>query len=769
MGDFHDVEATDGVRFSWNVWPSSRLEATRIVVPLGCLYTPLKAIEGLPLLPYEPVMCKGTCPAMLNPYCRIDFKAKIWVCPFCFQRNHFPPHYNDISETNLPAELIPQYTTIEYALPRTPAGPPVFLWVVDTCLEESELQALKDSLEQVLQLLASAAPTALIGLITFGTVVQVHELGFEHCSKCYTFKGTKDPAPAQLAEQLGISAGGAGRGGRAAGQGGPADARSASARFLLPISEAEFAISNILSELRRDPWPVPSDSRPQRCTGAAASIAVSLLELAFPNTGARVMLFTGGPCTIGPGQTVGCPLAEPIRSHHDIEKETGNVKHMKKALKHYAGVAQRASKVGHVFDIFACALDQVGVAEMRAVVERTGGYTVMSESFTGNIFKQSLSQVFARDASGTALRMAFGGTVEVLTSNEFKVCGAIGNCASLGKKSNNVGETEIGLGNTNAWSVGGLDEDTTLALYFEMAAQSGGQQQQQAGGQRYLQLLTSYQHSSGQYRLRVTTLARPWAEAAQAGEMARGFDQEAAAVLMARIASHKTQTEEAFDILRWIDRMLIRLVGKFADYRKDDPASFRLSSAFSIYPQFMFHLRRSQFLQVFGNSPDETTYYRLIFARENTTNSLIMIQPTLLAYSFEGPPVPVLLDVTSIAPDRILLLDTFFHVIVYHGETISAWRKQGYHETAEHQNFRELLSAPKEDAAELLQQRFPVPMYIECDQYGSQARFLLAKLNPSVTHNSSQSGAASSDFLFTDDVSFQVFMDHLKRLAVESK
>merc|ERR1719149_242510 len=205
------------------------------------------------------------------------------------------------------------------------------------------------------------------------------------------------------------------------------------------------------------------------------------------------MLFTGGPCTIGPGQTVGCPLAEPIRSHHDIEKETGNVKHMKKALKHYAGVAQRASKVGHVFDIFACALD----------------------------------------ASGTALRMAFGGTVEVLTSNEFKVCGAIGNCASLGKKSNNVGETEIGLGNTNAWSVGGLDEDTTLALYFEMAAQSGGQQQQQAGGQRYLQLLTSYQHSSGQYRLRVTTLARPWAEAAQAGEMARGFDQEAAAVLMA--------------------------------------------------------------------------------------------------------------------------------------------------------------------------------------------------------------------------------------------
>ncbi|KAL3906708.1 MAG: hypothetical protein SGPRY_010450, partial [Prymnesium sp.] len=66
-------------------------------------------------------------------------------------------------------------------------------------------------------------------------------------------------------------------------------------------------------------------------------------------------------------------------------------------------------------------------------------------------------------------------------------------------------------------------------------------------------------------------------------------------------------------------------------------------------------------------------------------------------------------------------------------------------------------------------ERFPVPMYVECDQYGSQARFLLAKLNPSVTYNSAQSAAGQGgDFLFTDDVSLQVFMDHLKKLAVQS-
>ena len=41
-------EDRDGVRLSWNVWPSSRLEATRMVVPLGALYTPLKERADLP-------------------------------------------------------------------------------------------------------------------------------------------------------------------------------------------------------------------------------------------------------------------------------------------------------------------------------------------------------------------------------------------------------------------------------------------------------------------------------------------------------------------------------------------------------------------------------------------------------------------------------------------------------------------------------------------------------------------------------------------------
>jgi protein transport protein SEC23 len=47
------------------------------------------------------------------------------------------------------------------------------------------------------------------------------------------------------------------------------------------------------------------------------------------------------------------------------------------------------------------------------------------------------------------------------------------------------------------------------------------------------------------------------------------------------------------DVIRWLDRQLIKLVARFAEYKKEDAASFKLSREFSLFPQFMFYLRRS--------------------------------------------------------------------------------------------------------------------------------------------------------------------------------
>jgi len=57
------------------------------------------------------------CYCVYTMYCsQVDFRARVWVCPFCFNRNPFPAQYAGISEQNLPAELIPQFSTIEYTL-----------------------------------------------------------------------------------------------------------------------------------------------------------------------------------------------------------------------------------------------------------------------------------------------------------------------------------------------------------------------------------------------------------------------------------------------------------------------------------------------------------------------------------------------------------------------------------------------------------------------------------------------------------------------------
>ncbi|PRP83737.1 protein transport protein sec23 [Planoprotostelium fungivorum] len=752
--DFDAAEEQDGVRMSFNTLPPSRLESTRLVVPLGCTYTPLK--ENMPTVYYDPVVCKGTnCKTVLNPYCSIDFKSKMWVCTFCFYRNPLPPSYNDISETNLPAELIPRYTTMEYvtakANDRNPLPPPIFLFVIDTCLTAEELEELKSAI--VVTVSSLMPENSLVGLITYGKTVQLFELGVEEIPKSYVFNGSKDVTAKQISDLLSI-------GGRPAAQ--SMGNQTFPNRFLLPHTEVEFALTSILEELQVDPHPVKSGRRPLRATGAALSVAVGLLECSYPNCGARIMLFTGGPCTYGPGVVVSDDLTETLRSHTDISKD--NAKHTKKAYKYYESLGGRAVTNGHLIDVFAQSYDQPGFYEMQELTKKTGGLVVLGDEFKARVFKDSFQKIFAKNEKGVH-PFAFNATIDVQTSKEIKVSGCIGHCASTNKKTNNVSETEIGVGGTSGWKIGGIDPFTTLAFYFEVVVQHG--QPLPAGQKGLIQFTTHYQSSSGERVLRVTTIARDWAPDTTNQTIGAGFDQEAAAVLMARIAVFKAETEEAFDVLRWLDRMLIRLVAKFADYTKDDPNSFQLSTNFAVYPQFMFHLRRSHFLQVWNSSPDETAFYRYMLNRENVMNTLLMIQPTLEAYGFGTGAVTVLLASTSIQPDKILLLDSFFRVVIHYGETIAQWRKAGYQDDPKHEAFKQLLEQPKEAAQELMKSRFPLPRFIEADQHTSQARFILATIDPVVTHTN-QSNAAAGEVIFTDDVNLKVFMDHLKKLAVQS-
>ncbi|KAI5705915.1 hypothetical protein M8J75_002981 [Diaphorina citri] len=736
---FYQNEERDGIRCTWNVWPSSKLEASRLVMPVGCLYQPLKEKPDLPPLQYEPLLCmRNQCRAILNPLCQVDYKSKLWVCNFCFQRNAFPPQYAAITEQHQPAELHPQFTTIEYTIPKMQCAPLVFLFVVDTCMDEEELGALRDSLQMSLSLLPK---NALVGLITFGQMVQVHELGCEGISRSYVFRGTKDVPAQRLQEMLRI-----GKYSMSAPAPAPRPGQPPTPpvhKFLQPVEACEMSLTDLLGGLQKDPWPVHQGKRALRSTGVALSIAVGLLECTFPNTGARIMMFVGGACSQGPGMVLNDDLKEPIRSHNDIHK--GNNKYQKMATKHYEGLALRAAIVGHAIDIYSCALDQTGLLEMKLCCNATGGHIVMGDSFNSSLFKQTFQRVLARDDKDQ-LKMAFNASLE-------------NQCVS---------DQDLGMGGTASWKMCTLSPNTTLALFFEIVNQHGAPIPQ--GGRGCIQFITHYQAPSGEKKVRVTTIARNWADATtQLDHISSGFDQEAAAVIMGRMVVNRAEQDDGPDVMRWADRTLIRLCQKFGHYNKDDPHSFQLPENFQMYPQFMYHLRRSQFLQVFNNSPDETSYYRHVLMREDLSQSLIMIQPVLYSYGFNGPPVPVLLDTSSIKPDCILLMDTFFQLLIFHGETIAQWKKAGYQDNPEYIAFKQLLTTPIEDAREILVTRFPMPRYIETEQGGSQARFLLSKVNPSQTHaNSYGYGTEGGAPVLTEDVSLQVFMEHLKKLAVSS-
>ena len=69
----------------------------------------------------------------------------------------------------MPLELQPQFTTIEYILNKSASTPPIFLYVVDTCLDDADLQALKDTLIVSLSLLPPDSSYRLNHLRNNGT------------------------------------------------------------------------------------------------------------------------------------------------------------------------------------------------------------------------------------------------------------------------------------------------------------------------------------------------------------------------------------------------------------------------------------------------------------------------------------------------------------------------------------------------------------------------------------------------------------------------
>ncbi|ELP92596.1 protein transport protein sec23, putative, partial [Entamoeba invadens IP1] len=623
---------------------------------------------------------------------------------------------------------VASHTTFEYQLPGAPQYPS-YIFVIDTTTSQDELDELKAHITSVVSLLP---PTTRVGVITFGQCITVHNLMCDtSCLTSVAFANKQNsPMTVQCAMTLSVE----------------------SNEYIVPLSLCELTLMTVIDSIQVDGFPVAQAMRPQRATGAAVEIAQIMLKAS--GLSGHIITFVAGPCTEGPGKIVGCSLRENIRCHQDIVND--NTPYMNSSKSFYDDVADKLVANHSSCSIFACSMDQTGMMEMRKLFESTGGIAYYFEDYKHEALRETLLRLFEENVIRNNL------SVEVQTCKEMKVCGALGALASGLKKTSSVSSTSIAIGGTSAWKASFALKDSTFGFIFDVTNPQSNVKNGNEGG--IIQFRTSFRDESGRICMRVTTAARLWTNPSTEGfsKLASSFDQEAATTLMARYAVFKAESEDSREAIRWLDRSLIRLCQRFGDFRKDDPTSFKLTPNFSIYPQFMFHLRRSHFLRVFNCTPDETSIFRATLNRENVGNSLTMIQPTLDAYVYGQESMPVLLSLQSIKPDQILLLDTYFYLIVFRGNVVADWMKQKLEEKEEYAGLKDFFVKAENDANEMSKGRIPAPRIYVCNQYSGNQRYLLTVLDPAVAP-----GQNKNDLIFTEDVNLETFLGHLKQLAVK--
>ncbi|ELQ75020.1 Vesicle coat complex COPII, subunit SEC23 [Trachipleistophora hominis] len=695
----HEIEKNDGLRMTWNVLPIVDTEESSLPIPIGVLYSPHQRCERLE---YEPIFCL-TCRSILNPYTTVDYNTKEWTCIFCNKKNHLPPHYRDISPESLPSEMIS--CTTEYLLTRESTFQPTFFFVVDMCtFDEQRYNLLIDGIRITYDGLPDECT---IGLITYGTNINLFDFQSE-IKRTFIFSGERNYDKKTLEGYF--------------------KDENANSQFLsFVFTKKTVDVNDFVKMMERDPFPVRSGLRQIRCTGSALSFAVSLLESVVHDAAIKIFLFTEGPITFGPGTMASLNLKENIRSGNDILR--GKAKYVKTSKSYFDALAKRMANLGMSIDILSATLNDIGLYEMQSLIDMTGGLVVMAQDFDHEIFTTSCAKN-VRSEDGV-MEMVFNAKFKVQTKGLTYKSGI-----GLGSPLLNQKNEEIG------WKLGSLHRNSNIGFIFDAKA---NKRDDEIG---YVQIITQYQQSDRKLITRVTTAARVFG---RLSKFKQGFDQEAALILQARIFTFGTHIEEDLDLVRRIDRSLIRFIRKFGESNNH----LKLSSSMALYPNFIYFLRRSLLVQTETNSPDETSYYRNIVAREPVTNAMTMIYPTLTAFSYQDETKPVPMDAKSLQPDIILLLDTFHNVLIWRGEHINQWIQEGYHEKDEYKFLKDCIDEAEERAKRLVKERLPTPQFTLTERYGSQERILLAKVNPSI----------KGQVVVTDDIDFATFYDCLCKIV----
>lgn len=119
------------------------------------------------------------------------------------------------------------------------------------------------------------------------------------------------------------------------------------------------------------------------------------------------------------------------------------------------------------------------------------------------------------------------------------------------------------------------------------------------------------------------------------------------------------------------------------------------------------------------------------------------------------------LDFQEMKDDAVLLMDSYFNVIVWFGEHIQGWKEDKMNEDPEYEYLTELFEAPVRDASEIIYDRLPVSNFYETFKNDGKERYLKARVNPSTS-----SQVETDGHFISDDAPINLFMDFLVKSVV---
>lgn len=777
-----DSEQLGPVRFNWNTLPSTRLEHSRLAVPIGCEYQPFKIQH--PVTSNIPLQCHQ-CGNYFNPFSKVDRGTRVWWCSFCCSNNVLGD--GEVPELNGPVS-----SSVEYILPHDISRPvrnhvDFRLFVLDVLVlaleDKDELNACIDSIISDM-----LTPGVMVGLITFDDHIAIHNLSRKSVGVVdLNIIDSSKPFSAKAWSNVSQSI----------------EEYSSQDAFVTVTESNRYDIAEYIKSVSLT---VCMNDAECRVTGQALYVSSVLLAEFLPKgSHARLELFTRGPCTYSLGQVVdrGCAM----RSHSNLAEATAL--HYFSACQFYQtlayianglpptaahAIASSASKKTHGYDIlsastnwlvnvYAGCLDQPGLCELRNLASTTMGRIYLNDTFRSPYFQELFAAKSHKQVAATLATLTIVTTPNIKVS---RLVGAYGYAlpSSFNQASKHYHRHQEAIADTvtafdsvygkqiftNKWHFTELRSSDSLLFTFEMkTAKREKDIDMTQLSNAVIQFQIRYNDPAcADTRLMLTTVSKPTTIGLAAANyvrpallsslscrvfrehaLVRGFDQACWLLILTKLLIHKAESclgHQPLELLAGlVDETVATLLRNFSGiaidaYSKLDPnplvetrRKYSVNSGFDKVPRFALNLRKSpQVVSVFNCSPDETAYYLHWLARLPLDQCLISISPRL--YSKQGEWNEIDADSLCLArpPRTVLVMDTLFQVIIFHVWTELDSQRLELHpsENLALIQSRHYLAKDALDYIALLNCDRPLPIqYVLTGTGHSQARLLTSRLN----------------------------------------